>query len=109
VAADEDALRQGATAIDNGRADLGERIARDVLARQPRHPRALHLLGIALLLQERTRDAVAPLEQALRDRFDPAVATHLGKALRHAGRSAEALTWLERAAVHVPPPCARLA
>jgi tetratricopeptide (TPR) repeat protein len=103
LAADEDALRQGAAAIDNRRPDLGERIARDVLARQPRHPRALHLLGIALLAQDRAREAVAPLEQALRDRFDPARAMHLGKALRHAGRSAEALIWLERAAAHAPP------
>jgi tetratricopeptide (TPR) repeat protein len=103
LAADENALRESAAAIDNRRPDLAERIARDVLTRQPQHPRALHLLGIALLAEQRAPEAVLPLQQAARGRSDPTLETHLGKALRHAGRTAEALTWLERAAAHEPP------
>src|ERR1700720_496912 len=64
----DDILRLGAKALEEQRATDAERLARDALARDSRHPGALHLLGVALLAQKRAREAVAPLEQAARER-----------------------------------------
>jgi Flp pilus assembly protein TadD len=101
--ADDAAVQHAIAAINSRRGVVAEDILRDVLRRQPQHRRALHLLGVALLTQERAHDAIPPLQQALQSEFDPIIAAHLGKALRHAGRPAEALTVLERAAAHTPP------
>ncbi len=101
--ADDEAVQQGLRAVDHQRADEGERIARDVLARHPHHPGALHLLGVALVAQKRPREAIAPLDEAARSISDPVFEAHLAVALRDAGRSAEALTWLQRASARQPP------
>jgi len=58
AAADDNILREGTAAIEHRRPDEAERIARGVLARRPQHPRALQLLGVALLAQKRGREAV---------------------------------------------------
>jgi cytochrome c-type biogenesis protein CcmH/NrfG len=100
--ADEEAFRRAAAAIDSRRPDVAEAIASDLLKQQPQNRRALHLLGVALVAQERAHEAVPPLQQALEGRFDAVMAIHLGKALRQVGRTAEALTWLERATAQVP-------
>jgi Flp pilus assembly protein TadD len=98
----DDILQQGSLAVQQQRPDEAERIARTVLARNPKQPDALHLLGVALLAQRRAREAIAPLQDLTAIRADPVIQAHLGKALRLAGRSTEALTWLERACAHEP-------
>jgi tetratricopeptide (TPR) repeat protein len=102
-AADQDALRQGMAAIQRGQAPEAERIARNVLARRAQHPGALHLLGIALLSQQRAQDALAPLQEAAAAGADSAIETHLAAALRHTGQQAAALAVLERATARQPP------
>src|ERR1700730_7993414 len=99
----DDILRLAEKAIEERRAPDAERLARDALARDSRHPDALHLLGVALLAQKRAREAVAPLEQAARQRTGPRIETHLGKALLEAGRAGEALTRLQNAIQCQPP------
>jgi tetratricopeptide (TPR) repeat protein len=61
------------------------------------------VVGLALLAQQRPRDAVVPLEGAARARSDPVIETHLAIALRQSGRAADALTCLECAGAHRPP------
>jgi tetratricopeptide (TPR) repeat protein len=102
AAVDDNILRAGMAAIEQQRLDEAERIARDVLVRRPQHPPALQLLGVALLAQKRAREAVAPLSEAARDTTDPIIETQLAAALRKTGRTAEALTWLERATSRQP-------
>ena len=103
AAAIEDILRLGVKALEEQRASDAERLARDALALDSRRPEALHLLGVALLAQERAREAVAPLEQAARERTSSRIETHLGKALLESGRTGEALTRLQRAIQLQPP------
>src|SRR5438874_43645 len=67
------------------------------------HPGALHLLGIALLSQQRAQDALAPLQEAAAASADSAIETHLAAALRHIGQQAAALAVLERATARQPP------
>src|SRR4029453_10603747 len=95
--ADDSALRYGWAAIDTQRPEKAERIARTVLSRHPQHPAALHLLGLALLMQKRPREAVGFLADAARDTADPLLETHYALALRDVGRKDEAIVWLERA------------
>ena len=102
AAVDDNILHAGMAAIEHQRPDEAERIARGVLARHPQHPPALQLLGIALLAQKRGREAVAPLSEAARGSTDPIIETQLAAALRESGRTAEALTWLERATSRQP-------
>jgi len=90
-------LQWAASALMQGRADDAERLAREVLKQIAQHPRALYLLGCALLLQERAREAIPPLEKAARAGQDPAVETHLAVALRRVGRMDDALARLTRA------------
>src|SRR5260370_29343914 len=103
AAAIDDILRLGVKALEEQRAPDAERLARDALARNSRHPDALHLLGVALLAQKRAREAVAPLEQAARERASARLETHLSKALLESGRDGEALTRLQRAIQCHPP------
>jgi tetratricopeptide (TPR) repeat protein len=102
-ASETDATLQWATsAINRGRPDEAERLTRDVLRRLPQHPGALHLLGCALLLQQRPEQALAPLEKAARARQDPEIETQLAIALRQLGRADDALVWLRRATKRRP-------
>lgn len=112
AAADESALQYGRAAIDAQRPDEAERVARQVLARQvlerqvlgrqPQHKGAQHLLGLALLIQKRAREAVEPLADVARDTADPLIETHYALALRDVGRTAEAIDWLKRAMSRTP-------
>jgi tetratricopeptide (TPR) repeat protein len=100
--ATEDALQRARMALDQRRPDEAVRIALTVLAKDPNEPRVLHVLGLGLLLQGRPSEAVRPLEEAARDRADPVIETHLAVALRQTGRTADALTWLQRATTRQP-------
>src|SRR5215470_8226636 len=103
AAAVEETLKGVMTAIQSRQPAVAERMTREVLARAPHHPGALHLFGLALLAQGRPREAIAPLEEAAGKVADAAVETHLAIALRQSGRSAPALEWLERAVTRQPP------
>jgi predicted Zn-dependent protease len=97
AASDDSALRVGWAAVDAQRPDEAERVARAVLSGHPQHLGAMHLLGLALLIQKRPREAVGPLTEAARDSTDPLLETHYALAARDVGRKDEAITWLERA------------
>src|SRR5262245_517410 len=102
AASDDSTLRFGWAAIDARRPAEAEPIARRVLSRKPQHAGALHLLGLALLIQKRPREAVLPLADAARDTTDPLLETHYALALRDVGRRDEAIAWLERAISRQP-------
>jgi tetratricopeptide (TPR) repeat protein len=102
VTSAEQALEFGWAAINGRRLDEAERVARDVLARDPHHAGALHLLGLALLIQKRPRDAVGPLTEAARATVNPLLETHYALALRDVGRREEAIDWLKRAMSRTP-------
>jgi tetratricopeptide (TPR) repeat protein len=91
------ALRFGWAAIDGRRPDEAWRVARDVLSRHPQHAGAHHLLGLALLIQKRPREAVGSLAEAAHDTSNPVIETHYALALRDVGRRDEAIDWLKRA------------
>jgi tetratricopeptide (TPR) repeat protein len=96
------ALQRAKAAINRGRPDEAEQFTRDVLGRIPQHATALHLLGCTLLLQNRPRQALAPLEKAARARQDPEIETQLAIALRQVGRTDDALARLRRATKRRP-------
>ena len=95
-------LQWAAAAIGHGQFADAERLARNVLAAVPQHPKALFLLGSALLRQNRAAQAIAPLEKAARALQEPAVETQLGIALRTIGRIDDALARLRRATKRRP-------
>jgi tetratricopeptide (TPR) repeat protein len=99
----EAAVEWANTAIQSGRPVDAERVLRDVLAKTPRSPNALQALGRALLAQQRPRDAIEPLEAALRHGPNPVIETNLGIALEQSGRTADAVTCLQRAIDRQPP------
>jgi Flp pilus assembly protein TadD len=99
----DDLTQQALLALNKGRPRDAERIAAAVLKADPRHVRALHVFGCALLMQGRPREAIAPLETAARGRHDPEIETQLAVALRQAERPDEALARLKRAIRRQPP------
>jgi tetratricopeptide (TPR) repeat protein len=99
----DDRLQRALAALQGGRPAEAERVAAEILKAEPRQPRALHVLGCALLMQGRAKDAIAPLEDAGRGRHDPEIDTQLAIALREAGRPDEALPKLKRAVKRKPP------
>ncbi len=100
---DEDMLARAMFALDNEQPGDAERIAAEVLSADPRHARALYILGCALVMQGRAREAIAPLEAAARGRDDPEFDTKLAIALRQVGRHEDAVDRLELAARRHPP------
>jgi tetratricopeptide (TPR) repeat protein len=99
----DDALQRAVFALNNQRPHDAELIAGALLKADPRHARALHIFGCALLMQGRAEDAIAPLESAARGRHDPEINTQLAIALRQAGRGEDALPRLKRAIKQQPP------
>jgi tetratricopeptide (TPR) repeat protein len=99
----DEALAQALYALNGQRPQEAERIAGGVLKSDPRHARALHIFGCALLLQGRAEEAVAPLESAARGRHDPEIDTQLAVALRRAGRVDDALHRLKLGTKRKPP------
>jgi tetratricopeptide (TPR) repeat protein len=98
-----DLLQRAQSAFHGGRAGEAEHLARELLAVHPDNSEALRLLGITLLAQGRPRDAIVPLEAAVRGRADPIAETDLARALQESGRTADALACLQRAVVRQPP------
>jgi tetratricopeptide (TPR) repeat protein len=96
-------LQQARFALNAKRPQQAQRIAQEILKTDPRHAQALHILGGALLMQDRTADAVAALEEAVRALRDPETDTLLAIALRRIGRNEDALSRLKRAIKRQPP------
>jgi tetratricopeptide (TPR) repeat protein len=90
-------------ALDGGRPNEAERIAGEILKANPRHPRALQVLGYALLMQGRAQDATVALGPAARALHDPEIDTILAIALRQSGRNEDALHRLKLATKRRPP------
>jgi tetratricopeptide (TPR) repeat protein len=102
--AEPDYLIQQATfALNAQRPQDAQRIAQQILKADPRRARALHILGAALLMQNRAADSIAPLEDAARALRDPETDTLLAIALRQMGKNEDALSRLKRATKRQPP------
>src|ERR1044072_7616945 len=99
----ESLLRDARAALQSGRVAEAHVIARSLIARHPTNPDALELFGITLLAQNKTSEAIQPLQDAARLRPGAIVEIRLGQALRRAGRIAEALTVLQQASERQPP------
>jgi tetratricopeptide (TPR) repeat protein len=96
-------LQRAGLALKAKRPEEAQRIAEEILRREPRNARALHILGFALLMQGRAEAAVSPLEAAARGRHDPEIETQLALALSQLGRRDDALSRLRRASKRQPP------
>lgn len=103
TASTAEAVQQAMLALNNERPDEAERIAGEVLKREPRHPGALHVFGCALLMQGRAQEAIAPLETAARTQHNPELDVQLALALRNSGRVDDAVSRLKRAVKRQPP------
>jgi tetratricopeptide (TPR) repeat protein len=97
-----DPLRQAKFALDSNRPQEAQRIAERILKSDPRRAQALHILGCALLMQDRAADAIAPLQDAARILRDPETDTLFAIALRRIGRNEDALSRLKRATKRRP-------
>jgi tetratricopeptide (TPR) repeat protein len=99
----DEALQRAVLALNGRRPIEAERIAAEVLKADPRHTKALHIFGCALVIQGRAAEAIAPLETAARSRPDPEIDTELAIALRQIGRHEDAVSRLKRAIKRKPP------
>jgi tetratricopeptide (TPR) repeat protein len=99
----DDLLQQATFALNAKRPQEAQRIAQQILKADPRRARALHILGCALLMQDRAADSVVSLEDAARALRDPETDTLLAIALRRIGRNEDALSRLKRATKRRPP------
>lgn len=97
------ALQQAAYAMQTGRPAETERIAGELLQRNPGDAQAAQLYGYALYMQGRGQDAIAPLERAVQQNRLPALETQLAMVLRQAGRIDDALKRFARAIKRAPP------
>jgi len=98
----ENALREAAYAMNNGRPDDAERIAGAILKKTPGDARAAHIYGHSLHLQGRSEDAVAALQRAVQQNQNPILETQLGMLFRQTDRLDEALKMFERAVKRQP-------
>jgi Flp pilus assembly protein TadD len=97
------ALALGFELHKRGELPRAESTYREVLAREPRHARALHLLGVLALQTSRLEEAVTLLEQSVA--ADPNAPEYLGNlalAYSTARRYDDALAVVERAAALNP-------
>jgi tetratricopeptide (TPR) repeat protein len=99
----DDLLQQATFALNANRPQEAQRLAQQILKADPRRAQARHVLGGALLMQDRAADAVASLEDAARTLRDPETDTLLAIALRRIGRNEDALSRLKRATKRRPP------
>jgi tetratricopeptide (TPR) repeat protein len=98
----DSALQLGIAAINQRRPADAERIAQTILVQQPTHNGALHILGMALLSQNRPLDALKSLEQPAQRSRDPVIETLYALALRDVGQKSEAIACLQRATTRIP-------
>ena len=98
----ERSLHAAILALQMQRPDEAERIAAGVLKLEPHHPVAAGILGRAMMLQNRTAEAIPVLEEAARRGNDSAVETQFADALVATGRRDEALAQLRRTMARRP-------
>ena len=92
------ALRAGLTHHRAGRLSQAEALYRKVLAVDPNHPEALHLLGVVAYQCGKIASALQLIEQALPALSElPDAHLNYGNALREAGRPTEAVASYRRA------------
>ena len=96
-------LEKAILAFQMQRLDEAERLASDVLKSNRGNVVAADVLGRALLMQNRPKEAVDPLQRAARRSNDPAIETLLAAALDAAGRGEEAIDQLRLTAARRPP------
>ena len=101
--AQAEALQHAGAALQRGQPIDAERVAGEILKTSPGHPEATKILAYALMMQQRAKEAVAPLERVARTGRNPEIETQLGIALRRCGQSDKALIWLRRAVKRTPP------
>ena len=99
----EDVLQRASLALNGRRPQEAEQIVREILRADPRHARALFVLGAAQLTQGHVDDAITTLENAVRIKHDAEIDTMLAIALRRAERDDDALSRLKRAIKREPP------
>lgn len=97
------ALERAILALQMQRPDEAERLASEVLKANRGNIAAAHILGRALLLQNRIDEAIVALQKAARRSEDPVIETLLANALASAGRSGEAIEQLRLAIGRRPP------
>ena len=92
------ALQRAIMLHQGGRLAEAARLYRDALRQAPRHPLALHFLGLLHCQQGNFKDAVPLIEQAVAAKHDYVEAHYnLGKALQSLGRHRDAARSYERA------------
>ena len=80
-----------------GRLQAAEQIYRQILALDPRHPQALHLLGVIAQQQGNSALAAEYIEEAIRgDAGQPLFHNNLGEAYRSLRRTEEAIASYRR-------------
>jgi tetratricopeptide (TPR) repeat protein len=92
-----EALERAQLALQTQRLEEAERLAGGVLASDRGNVEAGRILGIALLLQDRASEAIAPLQRAARRSEDPVIETLLARALSTTGAVEDALALLRQA------------
>ena len=97
-----EALERADLALRSQRLDEAARLAGGVLKADPDNAEAGQILGTALLVQDRSAEAVAPLERAAQRGEDPHIETLLARALTNVGRREEAVDWLRQATTRRP-------
>ncbi len=96
------ALEEALLASRMNRFDEAERLATQVLKADRGNLLAAQVLGTALLMQNRSAEAIDPLQRAARRSHDPGIEVLLAKALAGAGREADALERLRLAITRRP-------
>ncbi len=99
----DEALQRAVFAIQNDLPAEAERIANGILLANAGHREASKILGYALMMLGRPREAIAPLERVARSSRDAECETQLAIGLRQCGRGDDALLWLKRAIKRTPP------
>ncbi len=97
------ALEMATAAIQAGHPRDAERLAAEVLDSNAENLAALQLYGVALLMQDRGQEAIAPLERAARQSHEASTETWLAMALHQVGRDEEARVHFECAVKRKPP------
>lgn len=99
----KDVLAQAFQLHQSGRLAQAEQLYRQVLAVEPDHADARHLLGVAALQAGRHADAVTELQRAIAaNGSQAAYHNHLGIAAAHLGRQDLALSAFQRAIAIAP-------
>lgn len=96
-------LENATLALRMRRPDEAERLVFGVLKSDRGNLLAAQILGRALLMQNRAKEAIVPLERAARRSDDPEIETLLAVALAAIGRGDEALDRLRRTMARRPP------